>query len=96
MIFKIFISGGDGPKRIVLEEVRERYQLQERVILLGAVKHENVRDVNIVFPHLFLYFKIKSSLKTKRKAPKKYFIFRLSFFQLSDTVSLKAPFILIF
>lgn len=40
-----FLIGGDGPKRIVLEEVRERYQLQERVILLGSVKHENVRDV---------------------------------------------------
>ncbi|XP_071036567.1 phosphatidylinositol N-acetylglucosaminyltransferase subunit A-like isoform X4 [Parasteatoda tepidariorum] len=40
-----FIIGGDGPKRIVLEEVRERCQLQERVTLLGAVKHENVRDV---------------------------------------------------
>ncbi|KAG8195801.1 hypothetical protein JTE90_004805 [Oedothorax gibbosus] len=40
-----FLIGGDGPKRIVLEEVRERYQLQERVVLLGAVKHENVRDV---------------------------------------------------
>ncbi|GIY07826.1 n-acetylglucosaminyl-phosphatidylinositol biosynthetic protein [Caerostris darwini] len=42
-----FLIGGDGPKRIVLEEVRERYQLQERVILLGSVKHENVRDVLI-------------------------------------------------
>ncbi|GFS30087.1 phosphatidylinositol N-acetylglucosaminyltransferase subunit A [Trichonephila inaurata madagascariensis] len=40
-----FLIGGDGPKRIILEEVRERYQLQERVILLGSVKHENVRDV---------------------------------------------------
>ncbi|XP_054723967.1 phosphatidylinositol N-acetylglucosaminyltransferase subunit A-like [Uloborus diversus] len=40
-----FIIGGDGPKRIVLEEVRERCQLQERVTLLGSIKHENVRDV---------------------------------------------------
>lgn len=40
-----FIIGGDGPKRIVLEEVREKHQLQERVTLLGQVEHENVRDV---------------------------------------------------
>lgn len=40
-----FLIGGDGPKRIVLEEVRERYQLQDKVVLLGALKHEQVRDV---------------------------------------------------
>nr|XP_042908977.1 phosphatidylinositol N-acetylglucosaminyltransferase subunit A-like [Parasteatoda tepidariorum] len=43
-----FIAGGDGPKR-VLEEVRERCQLQERVTLLGAVKQTQVRDVNMFF-----------------------------------------------
>lgn len=40
-----FLIGGDGPKRIALEEVRERFQLQERVTLLGAVPHYNVRNV---------------------------------------------------
>ncbi len=40
-----FIIGGDGPKRIVLEEVIERHQLQDRVTLLGAIKHDDVRDV---------------------------------------------------
>jgi len=40
-----FIVGGDGPKRIVLEEVIEHEQLQERVSLLGPVKHEDVRDL---------------------------------------------------
>ena len=40
-----FIVGGDGPKRIVLEEVIEHHQLQERVTLLGSVKHDDVRDV---------------------------------------------------
>jgi phosphatidylinositol glycan class A protein len=40
-----FIVGGDGPKRIVLEELVEMYHLQDRVTLLGAVKHENVRNV---------------------------------------------------
>lgn len=40
-----FIIGGDGPMRVVIEEMREQYRLQERVQLLGAVKHEDVRDV---------------------------------------------------
>ncbi|RWS13709.1 phosphatidylinositol N-acetylglucosaminyltransferase subunit A-like protein [Dinothrombium tinctorium] len=40
-----FIISGDGPKRIALEEVVEQNQLQERVTFLGAVKHEEVRDV---------------------------------------------------
>ncbi|XP_041474313.1 phosphatidylinositol N-acetylglucosaminyltransferase subunit A-like isoform X2 [Lytechinus variegatus] len=40
-----FLIGGDGPKRIDIEEVRERYQLQERVTMLGAVEHSNVNKV---------------------------------------------------
>jgi phosphatidylinositol glycan class A protein len=40
-----FIVGGDGPKRIVLEEVIEHHQLQKRVTLLGSVKHDDVRNV---------------------------------------------------
>ena len=42
----VFISGGDGPKRLVLEEVREKYQLTERVQMLGAIDHPNVRKVS--------------------------------------------------
>jgi len=38
-------TGGDGPKRIVVEEVRERYQLQDRVHMLGTVKHSDVHNV---------------------------------------------------
>jgi len=38
-------AGGDGPKRIVVEEVREQYQLQDRVRMLGTVKHSDVHDV---------------------------------------------------
>ncbi|KAG0411475.1 hypothetical protein HPB47_011392, partial [Ixodes persulcatus] len=34
-----FIIAGDGPKRLVIEEVRERHRLQERIIMLGAVDH---------------------------------------------------------
>lgn len=40
-----FLIGGDGPKRIVIEEVVERNQLQDRVTLLGAVKHDDVRNI---------------------------------------------------
>lgn len=39
------VAGGDGPKRIVVEEVRERYQLQDRVRMLGTVKHSDVHSV---------------------------------------------------
>ncbi|OQV16632.1 Phosphatidylinositol N-acetylglucosaminyltransferase subunit A [Hypsibius exemplaris] len=37
-----FVIGGDGPKRITLEEMREKYALQERVILLGRIDHDQV------------------------------------------------------
>ncbi|XP_028409015.1 N-acetylglucosaminyl-phosphatidylinositol biosynthetic protein-like isoform X2 [Dendronephthya gigantea] len=40
-----FLIGGEGPKRIILEEVREQHQLHDRVQLLGSLKHEHVRDV---------------------------------------------------
>ncbi|GAA99745.1 glycosyltransferase family 4 protein [Mixia osmundae IAM 14324] len=44
-----FIIGGDGPKVIELEQMRERHQqlLRGRVELLGPVRHEQVRDVLI-------------------------------------------------
>ncbi|XP_013919523.1 PREDICTED: phosphatidylinositol N-acetylglucosaminyltransferase subunit A isoform X2 [Thamnophis sirtalis] len=48
-----FLVGGEGPKRIVLEEVRERYQLHERVRLLGALEHQEVRNI-LVQGHIFL------------------------------------------
>ena len=48
-----FIVGGDGPKKLQLEEMRERYQLHDRVELLGAVPHHRVRDV-LVRGHVFL------------------------------------------
>uniref|UniRef100_A0A0B7A566 Glycosyl transferase family 1 domain-containing protein n=1 Tax=Arion vulgaris TaxID=1028688 RepID=A0A0B7A566_9EUPU len=40
-----FIIGGDGPKRILLEEVRERCQLLDRVQMLGSLQHSKIRDV---------------------------------------------------
>ncbi|XP_036031168.1 phosphatidylinositol N-acetylglucosaminyltransferase subunit A isoform X1 [Onychomys torridus] len=48
-----FLIGGEGPKRIILEEVRERYQLHDRVQLLGALEHKDVRNV-LVQGHIFL------------------------------------------
>ena len=38
-------TGGDGPKRILLEEVRERHSLEDRVTMLGMVPHSQVREV---------------------------------------------------
>ncbi|XP_053732614.1 phosphatidylinositol N-acetylglucosaminyltransferase subunit A isoform X1 [Synchiropus splendidus] len=48
-----FLIGGEGPKRLVLEEVREKYQLHDRVHLLGALEHKDVRSV-LVQGHIFL------------------------------------------
>lgn len=42
-----FLIAGDGPKFLDLEQMRERHFLQERVTLIGAVKHEQVRDVMV-------------------------------------------------
>ena len=49
----VHVTGGDGPKRIDLEQMREKYQLHDRVELIGAVKHSEVRDV-LVKGHIFL------------------------------------------
>ena len=48
-----FIIGGDGPKRLLLEEMRERSQLHDRIEILGAVPHSRVRSV-LVRGHIFL------------------------------------------
>ncbi|EGN92502.1 glycosyltransferase family 4 protein [Serpula lacrymans var. lacrymans S7.3] len=40
-----FIVGGDGPKLIDLLQMRERHLLQDRIELLGPVRHSDVRDV---------------------------------------------------
>lgn len=44
-----FVIGGEGPKVVELEQMREREQsrLTGRVELLGAVKHSDVRDVSV-------------------------------------------------
>ncbi|VDN11979.1 unnamed protein product [Dibothriocephalus latus] len=48
-----FIIGGDGPKRLALEEMRERHNLHSRVQLLGSLPHHQVRDI-IVKGDIFL------------------------------------------
>ncbi|TVU39690.1 hypothetical protein EJB05_13123 [Eragrostis curvula] len=48
-----FIVGGDGPKRVRLEEMREKFSLQDRVEMLGAVPHDQVRSV-LISGHIFL------------------------------------------
>lgn len=48
-----FIIAGSGPKAIDLEQMLERRMLQDRVELLGPVRHEEVRDV-MVRGHIFL------------------------------------------
>jgi phosphatidylinositol glycan class A protein len=48
-----FIIGGDGPKRILLEELRDKYNLHDRMELLGSIPHSEVRNV-LVRGHIFL------------------------------------------
>ena len=40
-------KGGDGPKRIDLEQMREKHLLHDRIEFLGSIKHHEVRDVLI-------------------------------------------------
>eukprot|EP01147_Barroeca_monosierra_P001083 gene1083-4314_t len=40
-----FIIGGDGPMRILLEEMRDQYNLTHRVTMLGSVLHTQVPTV---------------------------------------------------
>ncbi|XP_050307653.1 phosphatidylinositol N-acetylglucosaminyltransferase subunit A isoform X2 [Anthonomus grandis grandis] len=40
-----FLIAGDGPKRWLLEEIREKRGLQDRVALLGGLEHSQVRNV---------------------------------------------------
>lgn len=49
-----FIIAGSGPKAIDLEQMLERNVLQDRVELLGPVRHEEVRDV-MVRGHIYLH-----------------------------------------
>lgn len=41
------MAGGDGPKLIDLLQMREKHLLQDRIELLGAVRHSDVLSVCI-------------------------------------------------
>ena len=49
-----FLIGGDGPKRILFEEMIERFNLQSRVTMLGELNHSEVRDRLLVKGDVFL------------------------------------------
>jgi len=49
-----FLIAGDGPKRILLEEMIEKHGLQNRVKMLGELQHCEVRDKLLVKGDIFL------------------------------------------
>ncbi|KAI0116482.1 glycosyltransferase family 4 protein [Nemania sp. FL0031] len=49
-----FIIAGSGPKAIDLQQMIEQNVLQDKVDMLGPVRHENVRDV-MVKGHIYLH-----------------------------------------
>lgn len=49
-----FIIAGSGPKGIDLEQMIEQNVLQDRVEMLGSVRHEQVRDI-MVRGHIYLH-----------------------------------------
>jgi phosphatidylinositol glycan class A protein len=48
-----FVIAGDGPKRIPIEEMREKYKLHSRCEMVGMLPHNKVRDL-LVRGHIFL------------------------------------------
>lgn len=42
-----FLIAGDGPKRVELEEMREKHKLHNRVVMLGMLPHDKVREVMV-------------------------------------------------
>ncbi|KAI8806458.1 hypothetical protein BJ742DRAFT_816905 [Cladochytrium replicatum] len=49
-----FIIAGDGQKRVDFEQMREIYLLQDRVTMLGAVKHSEVREKLFIKGDIYL------------------------------------------
>ena len=48
-----FLVGGDGPKFVELEQMREQHMLQERVVLVGAVRQRDLQR-HLTQGHIFL------------------------------------------
>ncbi|KAI0913611.1 glycosyltransferase family 4 protein [Ustulina deusta] len=49
-----FVIAGSGPKAIDLQQMIEQNVLQDKVEMLGSVRHENVRDI-MVRGHIYLH-----------------------------------------
>ncbi|KAG8743421.1 hypothetical protein FRC10_012086 [Ceratobasidium sp. 414] len=45
-----FVIGGDGPKLTNLLQMRERHMLQDRIVLLGSLRHDQVHEVSSQAP----------------------------------------------
>ncbi|KAI6245537.1 Phosphatidylinositol N-acetylglucosaminyltransferase gpi3 subunit [Erysiphe necator] len=58
-----FIIAGSGPKAIDLEQMLERNVLQDRVEILGPIRHEEVRDV-MVRGHIYLHPSLSEAFGT--------------------------------
>ena len=43
---KFPFAGGDGPKLIDILQMREKHLLQDRIEMLGPVRHSDVRNVS--------------------------------------------------
>ena len=40
-----FIIGGDGPEMYMIKEMLDKYNIDDKVELLGSVAHKDVRNV---------------------------------------------------
>ena len=49
-----FLIAGSGPKAIDLQQMIEKHMLQDRVQMIGPIRHEEVRDV-MVRGHIYLH-----------------------------------------
>ena len=48
-----FIIGGDGPKMGLMREMRDKFNIADRVELLGSINNNQVRDV-LCRGHIFM------------------------------------------
>lgn len=65
-----FVIAGDGPKRTLLEEVREKHYIQDRVTLIGALEHSKVffffafYTNNLYFKRIIFFSKVRDVLRS--------------------------------
>ena len=52
----LITTGGDGPKLIDLLQMREKYLLQDRIELLGPIRHKDVLSVRFGFIYFLFVF----------------------------------------